>query len=88
MRQDEAELQAKWRRQKRFNYVAMAVAVGFMVFFLLILSTPQLDDVSGWDYAVGVAGERMDEFGAALRDEVGAVSVPQELDVRDLAQEH
>ena len=56
LRQDEAKLQATWRKQKRFNYFAMALAVGIMVFFLLILITPQVHDVSVWDYAVGVAG--------------------------------
>jgi hypothetical protein len=34
----------------------MALAVGIMVFFLLNISTPQFDEISGWDYAVGVAG--------------------------------
>jgi hypothetical protein len=56
LRQDEAKLQAMWRRQKWSNYFGMALAVGIMIFFLLILLTPQIDDVSGWDYAVAVAG--------------------------------
>jgi len=56
LRQDEAKLQAKWRRMKWFNYFAMALAVGFSIFFLLILITPQVHDVSGWDYAVAFIG--------------------------------
>ena len=56
LRQDEAKLQAMYRRMKRSNYFGMALCVGIMVFFLLIMTTPQLDDVSGWDYAVAVAG--------------------------------
>ena len=56
LRQEEAKLQATWRRQKWFNYLGMTLAVGMMLFFLLILITPQVRDVSGWDYAVGVAG--------------------------------
>ena len=56
LRQDEAKLQATHRRLKRSNYFGMALTVGIMVFFLLILITPQLPDVSGWDYAVAVVG--------------------------------
>jgi hypothetical protein len=56
LRQDEAKLQARWRRLKRANYFGMALTVGIMVFFILILITPQVDDVSGWDYAVAVVG--------------------------------
>jgi O-antigen/teichoic acid export membrane protein len=56
LRQDEAKLQATHRRLRRSNYFGMALAVGIMVFFLLILITPQVDDVSGWDYAVAVVG--------------------------------
>ena len=56
LRQDEAKLQAMYRRMKRSNYFGMALCVGIIVFFLLIMTTPQLDDVSGWDYAVALAG--------------------------------
>jgi hypothetical protein len=56
LRQDEAKLQAMYRRMKRFNYFGMALVIGIMVFFLLNMSTPQFDHVSGWDYAVAVAG--------------------------------
>jgi hypothetical protein len=56
LRQDEAKLQSMWRRQKRTNYFGMALAVGIMIFFIMILITPQVDDVSGWDYFVGVVG--------------------------------
>jgi len=56
LRQDEAKLQAKWRRLRLSNYFGMALTVGIMVFFLLIMTTPQLDDASGWDYAVAVVG--------------------------------
>lgn len=56
LRQDEAKLQARRRREKWFTYLSMALVVGIMVFFLLILITPQVDGVSGWDYAVGAVG--------------------------------
>jgi NhaP-type Na+/H+ or K+/H+ antiporter len=56
LRQDETKLQAMHRRLKRSIHFGMALTVGIIVFFLLIMLTPQLDDVSGWDYAVAVAG--------------------------------
>src|SRR5262245_24207394 len=56
LRKDEAELHAMYRRAKWSNYFGMALAVGIMVFFLLIMLTPQVEDASGWDYAVAVAG--------------------------------
>ena len=40
LRQDEAKLQAMYRRMKRSNYFGMALCVGIMVFFLLIMTTP------------------------------------------------
>jgi hypothetical protein len=37
----------------------------------------------------GVVGQdRMDEFGAALDDKIGAVFCPQAIDVGDVADEH
>jgi hypothetical protein len=56
LRQDEKKLHAMHRSAKTDNYFGMALAVGILVFFLLILITPQVDDVSAWDYAVGTVG--------------------------------
>ena len=55
LRQDEAMLQARRRREMWFIYIGMAVLVGLMVFFLLIMITPQADE-SGWDYTVAIVG--------------------------------
>ena len=56
LRQDQAKLQAMWRRQKRFNYFGMALTIAALIFFIFILITPQVRDVSVWDYAVAVVG--------------------------------
>jgi O-antigen/teichoic acid export membrane protein len=57
LRQDEAKLRARRRREMWFTYIGMAVLVGLMTLFLAIMIDPYDDDVlSGWDYAVAVVG--------------------------------
>jgi hypothetical protein len=57
LRQDEAKLRAALRRQKWFNYIAMAGCAGLMALFLAQMINPYDDDVlSVWDYIVTVAG--------------------------------
>jgi O-antigen/teichoic acid export membrane protein len=57
LRQDEAKLQARRRREKWFIYTSMAMLVGLMALFLAIMIQPNDDNVlSGWDYTVAVVG--------------------------------
>jgi len=57
LRQDEAKLRARRRREMWFVYIGMAVLVGLMALFLAVMIYPNDDDVlSGWDYIVAVVG--------------------------------
>ena len=57
LRQDEARLQARRRRERWFTYFWSAGIVVGMAFFLAIMIYPGDDDVlAGWDYAIPVAG--------------------------------
>jgi hypothetical protein len=57
LRQDEAKLRARRRREMWFVYISMAVLVGLMTLFLAIMIDHYDDDIlSGWDYAVAVVG--------------------------------
>ena len=57
LRQDEAKLRTKRRREMWFVAISMAVLVGLMALFLAIMFQPNDDDVKTvWDYLVGVAG--------------------------------
>lgn len=57
LRQDEAKLRAKRRREMWFVSISMAVLVGLMALVLAIMVQPNDDDVKTvWDYLVGVAG--------------------------------
>lgn len=58
LRQDEAKLRAKRRREIWFVSIGMAVLVGLMALFLAVMISPPYDDdvLSGWDYTVAVVG--------------------------------
>ena len=57
LRQDEAKLRARRRREKWLVSISMAVLVGLMALFFAIMIDPYDDDVlSGWDYTVAVVG--------------------------------
>jgi multisubunit Na+/H+ antiporter MnhB subunit len=57
LRQDEAKLRTKRRREMWFVSISMAVLVGLMALFLAIMFQPNDDDVKTvWDYLVGVVG--------------------------------
>jgi O-antigen/teichoic acid export membrane protein len=57
LRQDEAKLRARRRREMWFTYIGMAVLVGLTALFLAVMIYPNDDDVlSGWDYIVAVVG--------------------------------
>jgi hypothetical protein len=57
LRQDEAKLQAERRRERWMTYVWSAGIVAGMALFLAIMIYPYDDDVlTGWDYAIPIAG--------------------------------
>lgn len=57
LRQDEARLRAKRRREMWFVSIAMTMLVGFMALFFAIMINPYDDDIrSGWDYTFAVVG--------------------------------
>ena len=57
LRQDEAKLRAKRRREMWFIFISMAALFGLMALFLAAMINPSDDDVlSGWDYVVAVVG--------------------------------
>jgi peptidoglycan/LPS O-acetylase OafA/YrhL len=57
LRQDEAKLQARRRRERWFTYFLSAGIVAGMALFLAIMIYPYDDDVlTGWDYAIPIVG--------------------------------
>jgi hypothetical protein len=57
LRQDEAKLQKRRRRQRWIIYLASAALFAAMAFFLAVMISPHDDDaLTGWDYAIPIVG--------------------------------